>query len=58
MLFMHGNEVSTAVDSNAATIFIVLNNGRLDMVDKGMSNNAGKSCGHYFQKNELDVKKI
>ncbi|MFB9758567.1 thiamine pyrophosphate-binding protein [Ectobacillus funiculus] len=54
--FMHGNEVSTAVDSNAATIFIVLNNGRLDMVDKGMSNNAGKAVGTIF-KNELDVKK-
>jgi len=54
--FMHGNEVSTAVDNGAATIFIVLNNGRLDMVDKGMSQNVGKAVGTIF-KNELDIKK-
>lgn len=54
--FMHGNEVSTAVDNNVATIFIVLNNGRLGMVDKGMSKNIGKAVGTIF-KNELDIKK-
>lgn len=55
--FMHGNEVSTAVDSKAATIFIALNNGRLDMVEKGMSKNVGKAIGTIF-KNELDIKKF
>lgn len=53
--FMHGNEISTAVDSQAATTFIVFNNGRLDMVDKGMSKNIGRAVGTVFN-NELNVK--
>jgi acetolactate synthase-1/2/3 large subunit len=55
--FMHGNEVSTAVDMKVAPIMIVFNNGRLDMVDKGMSKNVGKAVGTIFQ-HELDVKKF
>ncbi|MEO4055325.1 thiamine pyrophosphate-binding protein [Solibacillus sp. CAU 1738] len=55
--FMHGNEISTAADNHVATKFIVLNNGRLDMVDKGMSKNVGKAVGTLF-KNELNVKQF
>ncbi|MFD1737857.1 thiamine pyrophosphate-binding protein [Bacillus salitolerans] len=44
-MFMHGAEVSTAVNSNAPVIFIVMNNSGLDMVDKGMKNMTGKSVG-------------
>lgn len=54
--FIYGDEVLTAVDNNAAPIFIVLNNRRLDTVDKGMSKNVGKAVGAIF-KNELDIKK-
>ncbi|MQR94306.1 thiamine pyrophosphate-binding protein [Fictibacillus phosphorivorans] len=55
--FMHGNEISTAVDLGAATLFVIFNNGRLDMVDKGMSKNVGKAVGTRF-KQELDVQKF
>jgi acetolactate synthase I/II/III large subunit len=55
--FMHGNEISTAVDVGAATLFVIFNNGRLDMVDKGMSKNVGKAVGTRF-KQELDVTKF
>ncbi|MFD2992414.1 thiamine pyrophosphate-binding protein [Fictibacillus nanhaiensis] len=55
--FMHGNEISTAVDLGAATLFVIFNNGRLDMVDKGMSKNVGKAEGTRF-KQELDVQKF
>ncbi len=55
--FMHGNEISTAVDLGAATLFVIFNNGRLDMVDKGMSKNVGKAVGTRF-KQELDVEKF
>ncbi|WP_276917372.1 thiamine pyrophosphate-binding protein [Aneurinibacillus aneurinilyticus] len=47
-LFMHGTEISTAVNQNIAVLFIVLNNSRLDMVDKGMSNHFGKSIGSVY----------
>jgi len=33
---MHGTEMSTAANYNIPVTFIVFNNGRLDMVDKGM----------------------
>jgi acetolactate synthase-1/2/3 large subunit len=46
---MHGTEISTAVNHKLPTIFVVLNNGRLDMVDKGMSYNTGRSVGAVFQ---------
>src|SRR5699024_3202400 len=48
-LMLHGTEISTAVNHNAAVIFFVLNNGRLDMVDKGMSYNTGKSVGAIYE---------
>ncbi|MBM7541035.1 thiamine pyrophosphate-binding protein [Amphibacillus cookii] len=45
-LMMHGMELSTAVDQGANVLFIVLNNGMLDMVDKGMKRmTGGKSIG-------------
>lgn len=44
-LFMHGTEISTAVNQKANVIFIVLNNGMLDMVDKGMLHNLGRTAG-------------
>ncbi|WP_163536400.1 thiamine pyrophosphate-binding protein [Gracilibacillus sp. YIM 98692] len=47
-LLMHGSEISTAVSSNSSVIFIVLNNSGLDMVDKGMKVNIGKSVGTTF----------
>lgn len=46
---MHGMEISTAVNHKIPAIFVVLNNGRLDMVDKGMSYNTGRSVGAVFQ---------
>jgi len=45
---MHGTEISTAVNYNIPVIFIVLNNGRLDMVDKGMRYNLGKAVGTVY----------
>jgi acetolactate synthase-1/2/3 large subunit len=51
---MHGAEISTAVNNRIPVIFIVLNNGRLDMVDKGMSYNTGRSIGAIYEK-PLDV---
>lgn len=53
-MMMHGTEVSTAVCKNIPVIFIVLNNGRLDMVDKGMRRMVGCSVGTIFE-NPLDV---
>lgn len=46
-MFMHGTEVSTAVNYQLPVIFIVLNNGQLDMVQKGMSLD-GKAVGVVF----------
>lgn len=48
-MLMHGTEVSTAVCNNVSVIFIVINNGRLDMVDKGMRHNIGHSVGTVFE---------
>ncbi|NEW09489.1 thiamine pyrophosphate-binding protein [Paenibacillus sp. SYP-B3998] len=53
-IMMHGTEISTAVNHGASVIFFVLNNGRLDMVDKGMSYNTGRSVGAVYEK-PLDV---
>jgi acetolactate synthase I/II/III large subunit len=47
-LFMHGTEISTAVNEGAAVIFIVFNNSRLDMVDKGMAGHLGRSIGSVY----------
>lgn len=48
-MLMHGTEISTAVNHGAPVIFFVLNNGRLDMVDKGMSYNTGRSVGAVYE---------
>jgi acetolactate synthase-1/2/3 large subunit len=48
-LFMHGTEISTAVNEKANVIFIVFNNGMLDMVDKGMLHNLGRSAGTRYE---------
>lgn len=53
--FMHGAEISTAVNHNANVIYVILNNGILDMVDKGMMLNLGKAVGTSY-KQPLDVK--
>ncbi|MFU0789992.1 MAG: thiamine pyrophosphate-binding protein [Virgibacillus proomii] len=44
-MMMHGTEISTAVNQQAHMIFFVFNNGMLDMVDKGMLYNLGRSVG-------------
>lgn len=53
-MMMHGTEISTAVNHGVPVIFFVLNNGRLDMVDKGMSYNTGRSVGAVYER-PLDV---
>lgn len=51
---MHGMEISTAVNHRLPVVFVVLNNGRLDMVDKGMSHNTGRSVGAIYE-NPIDI---
>ncbi|OXM86179.1 thiamine pyrophosphate-binding protein [Paenibacillus rigui] len=46
---MHGTEIATAVNHNIPALFVILNNGRLDMVDKGMSYNTGRSIGAIYE---------
>ncbi len=53
-MMMHGTEISTAVNASVPVIFVVLNNGRLDMVDKGMSYNTGVSVGAVYD-NPIDI---
>lgn len=53
-MMMYGTELSTAANHDVPVIFFVLNNARLDMVDKGMSYNTGKSVGAVY-KTPLDV---
>lgn len=53
-MFMHGSEISTAFNSQSPVLFIVINNGRLDMVEKGMRKMIGKSIGAVY-KQPLDV---
>lgn len=48
-LFMHGSEISTAVNEHAPVIFIVFNNGMLDMVNKGMYYNLGRTDGTVYR---------
>ncbi|EKQ53756.1 MULTISPECIES: thiamine pyrophosphate-binding protein [unclassified Clostridium] len=55
--FMQGTEISTAVNYNIPVTFIVLNNGKLDMVDKGMKKNLGKAVGTTYNI-QLDIKKF
>lgn len=44
-VMMQGTEISTAVNQKIPMIFYVFNNGMLDMVDKGMRYNIGRSAG-------------
>ena len=46
---MHGAEISAAVCHDLQIPFIILNNGRLDMVDKGMRYNLGRSVGTVYE---------
>ncbi|CAI6085662.1 thiamine pyrophosphate-binding protein [Cohnella sp. JJ-181] len=55
--FMHGTEISTAVNYGANVIFIVFNNGKIDMVDTGMTLNLGKAVGTVYP-TMLDVQKF
>lgn len=48
-MFIHGTELSTAYNYNSAVLFIVLNNGRLDMVEKGMQKMIGTSIGGVYE---------
>ncbi|PUB12902.1 thiamine pyrophosphate-binding protein [Paenisporosarcina sp. OV554] len=48
-MMMHGAEISVAVCHDLQIPFIVLNNGRLDMVDKGMRYNLGRSIGTVYE---------
>jgi len=49
-MLMHGTEISTAVNYGAPVIFVVINNGRLDMVEKGMVKYLGKAIGAVYDK--------
>ncbi|KMJ57678.1 acetolactate synthase [Bacillus sp. LL01] len=53
-MFMHGTEISTALNYHSPVLFIVLNNGRLDMVEKGMKKMNGKSIGAIYN-HPLDI---
>jgi len=57
-VYMHGTEIAMAVQEQIPVIFVVLNNGRLDMVDKGMSRMIGRSIGSTFGESELKVKEF
>lgn len=48
-MFMHGTEISTAYNYDSPVLFIVLNNGRLDMVEKGMQKMIGTSIGGVYE---------
>lgn len=54
-MFMHGTELSTAYNYNSPVLFVVLNNGRLDMVEKGMQKMIGTSIGGVYE-TPLNVK--
>ncbi|SIS42448.1 thiamine pyrophosphate-binding protein [Salimicrobium flavidum] len=48
-MFMHGTEISTAYNYNAPVLFIIMNNERLDMVEKGMRKMIGTSIGGVYE---------
>lgn len=48
-LLMHGTEISTAVNYHLPVVFVVLNNGGLDMVNKGMAANLGTEVGTKYE---------
>ncbi|MEK1832445.1 thiamine pyrophosphate-dependent enzyme [Priestia megaterium] len=54
---MHGTEIATAVNESIAVIFIVFNNGGLDMVDKGMKQWLNRSVGAKY-KEKTNIKKF
>lgn len=56
-MFMHGTELSTAYNFDAPVLFIVVNNGRLDMVEKGMRKMIGTSIGGIYE-TPLDAAKF
>lgn len=56
-VFMHGNEISTAVNDHIPVIFFVFNNNALDMVDKGMTRWLNTSVGAKY-KIGLDVRQF
>lgn len=56
-MFMHGTEISTAYNYDSAVLFIVVNNGRLDMVEKGMRKMIGTSIGGIYE-TPLDTAKF
>lgn len=56
-MFMHGTEISTAYNYNSAVLFVVMNNGRLDMVEKGMQKMIGSSIGGVYE-TPLDAKRF
>lgn len=53
-LFMLGSEINTCVAEQLPVIFIVINNGQLDMALKGMQQFTGRTDGTIF-KQPLDV---
>ncbi|WP_026886003.1 thiamine pyrophosphate-binding protein [Clostridium beijerinckii] len=55
--FMQGTEISTAANYNIPVTFIIINNGRLDMVDKGMKKNLGHAVGTTYSVS-LNAKKF
>ncbi|WP_347862314.1 thiamine pyrophosphate-binding protein [Salimicrobium sp. PL1-032A] len=48
-MFMHGTEISTAYNYDAPVLFILMNNERLDMVEKGMRKMIGTSIGGVYE---------
>lgn len=56
-MFMHGTELSTAYNYDSPVLFIVVNNGRLDMVEKGMRKMIGTSIGGTYD-TPLDAAKF
>jgi len=53
-MFMHGTEISTALNNHSPVLFVVINNGMLDMVEKGMRKMNGHSVGAVYD-TPLDV---
>lgn len=48
-MLMYGTEISTAVCHHVPVLFVVFNNGRLDMVDKGMRSHLGRAVGTVYE---------
>ncbi len=54
---MHGTEIASAVNEGVAVVFVVFNNGGLDMVDKGMKQWLNRSVGAKY-KEKTNIKKF